>query len=161
MHRLQRRPGRNRLSVARGFSLMELLVALTIVGILASITYPSYTSYTQRGYSGGATSKLSYLASQMELYFQDNRSYVGAGTTCGKSGANIYIPSGGTTYGDAANYTFTCTGTSTTFTITATGSGAATGYVYTIDEQGNRKTTQYGGTSYSDKSCWMIKDSSC
>ena len=53
-------------------------------GILASIALPAYSDYVRRSRrSSEATSVLSDLRVCMEQFYQDNRSYVSSGTTCG------------------------------------------------------------------------------
>jgi prepilin-type N-terminal cleavage/methylation domain-containing protein len=53
--------------------------------------------------------------------FQDNRTYVGGGTTCGAA-----LPP------DTTNFTFGCVGSATTYTATATGANSMAGFGYTI-----------------------------
>ena len=60
---------------ARGFTLMELLVAVTIVAILAAIAIPSYTAYIERSKRGAARSGLMVAASFLERNFTTNGCY--------------------------------------------------------------------------------------
>jgi len=60
---------------ARGFTLMELIVTITIVAILASIAIPSYTAYIERGKRGAARSALLAAASFLERNFTTNGCY--------------------------------------------------------------------------------------
>src|SRR5258706_10514427 len=61
-----------------GFTLIELLITVAIVAILAGIAIPSYTTYITRSKIAEATSNLLAMRTKMELYFQDNPSFVGA-----------------------------------------------------------------------------------
>lgn len=121
----------------RGFTLIELMIAVAIVAILASIAYPAYQDYVRRGYVPEATTGLAQGRIAMEQWFQDNRTYVGAG-----------CPS------NTQRFSFACNATATTFTITATGQGVMNGFVYTIDQANTRTSTTPWGNS---TSCWITK----
>jgi type IV pilus assembly protein PilE len=60
-----------------GFTLIELVVAVLVVGILAAIAYPSYMQYTMRANRGDATRALMYTAQQLERCYSQTFSYVG------------------------------------------------------------------------------------
>lgn len=59
----------------RGFSLIELMIVVAILGVLAGIAYPSYQDYVRRGVRAGAQSYLSDLAQAQELRYQNARAY--------------------------------------------------------------------------------------
>jgi type IV pilus assembly protein PilE len=59
----------------RGFSLIELLVTIAIIGILASIAYPSYRSQLLRAQRTDATAALLRVAAAQERFYLQNNSY--------------------------------------------------------------------------------------
>lgn len=122
----------------KGFTLMELMITVAIIGILASVALPSYNDYVRRGKLVEATSELSDGRIKMEQFFQDNRTYVG-----------------GVCPADTVRFTFACDDlTTTTFTITATGVDDLSSFSYTID-QSNVKTS---ATPWGDgATCWIMK----
>lgn len=140
--------------LARGFTLIELMIVVAIVGILAAVAYPSYTDYIRRGSLSDAFSGLSGAQVKMEQYYQDNRSYMTAGNTCG------FIPTA-TKY-----FTFTCpTITASTYVIRASGvtGTAAAGHVYTVNESNLKVTEWFKGAAVSTApgtTCWLTKSTS-
>ena len=61
-----------------GFSLIELMIALAVISILASIAYPNYMEYLQRARRAECASVLLGQANAMERRFSTTNSYVGA-----------------------------------------------------------------------------------
>ncbi|MGH8551058.1 MAG: type IV pilin protein [Methylococcales bacterium] len=59
----------------KGFSLIELMIAIVIIGILAGIGYPSYQSHMRASRRAEAQSDLLQLASFMERFFSINYRY--------------------------------------------------------------------------------------
>ena len=142
-HRHPRRP-------SQGFTLIEVMITVAIIGILSAIALPAYTEYLIRGRIPEATSQLASKQIRMEQWFQDSRTYrATTGTAC-------YIGASDTT--SSKFFTFTCSSASATaFTITATGTGSMTGFVFTVNQNGDKATTGVPTGWTTSTTCWVIK----
>lgn len=65
-------------SVQRGFTLIEVMIAVVIVGILAAIAYPSYMDHVRRSHEAEAIGQILSLASKLEAYRSKKFTYAGA-----------------------------------------------------------------------------------
>lgn len=72
----------------RGFTLIELMITVAILGILAAIVWPSYQEYVLRGNRTEGKSLLMDAAARQERYFAQNNTYVTSATTIG----NLRLP---------------------------------------------------------------------
>lgn len=71
------------MSRIRGFSLIELMVAVAIIGILSAIVLPSFLDYSVKANRSAAKSYLLEVASKQKLYFFDRRRYADSVTALG------------------------------------------------------------------------------
>jgi type IV pilus assembly protein PilA len=71
-----------------GFTLLELLVVVAILGILSAIAIPLFVTYRQRGYDARAISDLRNAANAEEAYFTDTGRYA----TCNDAACQSTLP---------------------------------------------------------------------
>lgn len=130
-----------------GFTLIEVMIVVAIIGILSSIAYPSYTEYVRKGHRASAKAALLQAAQWMER----------AATATGTYPVTANFPANlKTVEGD--RYTIEAESDGATFNLTATPKGAQSG-----DKCGNFTLTNTGlpgangkksGEAGYDASCW-------
>jgi type IV pilus assembly protein PilE len=119
MNRAERRPARE-----RGFTLIELMIAIVVVAILASIAVPSYQTYMEKARRADAYACLTDAAQRQESFFYQNNSYTTNLAALGLTAVPV-------TCGDGDYYTLTATADpalgnniATSYLLTATRAGA-------------------------------------
>lgn len=141
---------------ARGFTLIEILIAVAIVGILSTIAYPAYTQYVRKSHRPDAKNALLDLSSREERYFSINNAYTTSASALGY-GTNATFPipiaSSGQSY-----YSMTVTqSASNNYVATATPTGtqvsdSCNGYV--LDYLGNQTNVDGSSNTISSSGCW-------
>ena len=132
---------------AAGFTLIEVMITVVIIGILTAIAVPSYSSYLLRARLTEAFTGLAGVQTSAEQYWSNQHSFAGFDQ----------LPP------NSSNFSFALSGaTDSAYTVTATGSGPAAGFIYTINQSGARATTRVPTGWTTNANCWVDhKDGSC
>lgn len=141
----------------RGFSLIELMIALVVIAILAAIGYPSYTEYINRGKRAEGKSALMRAAQQLERFYSLNNCYPSGTANCGNAASSsaalaavsVNAFSGDSAAGSAYNLSVTTTPQAFTLTATPTFTDAKCGNLTLANTGAKGKT----GTE-SVQNCW-------
>lgn len=136
----------------RGFTLIEMMITVAIVGILAAVAYPSYTSYIARANRSAVQSFMYKVSNKQEQYMLDRRSYA---TTL--AALNMSLPADVVgKYTIEEPITVDMAATPPTYLIKATPVGAqatndAKCAVLTLNSQGAKTKS---GSAASVSNCW-------
>ena len=149
------------MNASKGFTILELLIVVAVIGILAAVGVPYYNDYIVRSKINEATSALTDSRVKMEQFFQDNRSYTSAslaGNGCPNALPASIPPRANTTY-----FSYACSNlTATTYTVTATGLTSMAGWTFTINQDNTRQTTAgASGWGSFPMNCWIRRKGSC
>ena len=128
----------------RGFTLLEVLITIVIVGILSAVAVPAYSDHVTRSRTAEAFTALGSAQANAEQFWSNNRTYVGFDASAAFPAAT-------------PNFTYALGNASASgYTITATGRSKMAGFTYTIDQNGTRATTATPAWG-TNTACWVDK----
>jgi type IV pilus assembly protein PilE len=149
------RPCSGNRAACQGFTLIELMVTVAVIGILASIAYPSYTGYVERARRAEARAMLLENAQFLE------RNYTAANrydqTSGGAAIDNASLPKPQSPESGAARYNMTVAVAAQTFTLSATPVGIMSGDacgVFTYTNAGLQGAAGVADGSSVVAECW-------
>jgi type IV pilus assembly protein PilE len=134
-----------------GITLIELLVVILIVGVLAAVAVPSYTSYMQRGRRADAKTALEQVRAAQEMWRAEKGSY-------STNQAQLQTTMGAPASAISLYYTWNfAVSNAAAFTAQAVPQGTQasdSGGTLTIDQNGRKQSTKGGITyTYPDPNC--------
>lgn len=134
----------------QGFTLLELMIAVAILGIISAIAYPSYLEYVRDTRRANATLALTDLASSLERFYTTNNTYMGF--------ASAGVPLFGATQSPlgepVAEYNLRVTAAAVdSYTIQAQRTGVQAG-----DDCGTFQLTQTGARSITNQAAGVVAD---
>lgn len=130
---------------ANGFTLVEIMVTLAIIGILTAVALPSYRDYVLRARLTEAFAGLSAIQPAAEQLWSNTRSFSTVATL---------LPPNTTSFSYAASNVGPAS-----YAVTATGAAQAAGFIFTIDQSGARATTGAPAGWTLNATCWIDKRS--
>ena len=134
----------------RGFTLVELLVAVLIIGILSAIAIAAYTTYIRKANRIDAKNALLTMQMQEEKYRTTNNAYSGA--------LGVGSPIRESTISDDGHYSLSISNVSaSTYTLTATAIGDQLNdtdcRTFTLNQDGTRTATN-SADAITTTECW-------
>jgi type IV pilus assembly protein PilE len=142
-------------NIESGFTLIELMIVIAIIGIITAVAMPSYTAYTKTAHRSDAVAELQSLELAMQQWGFEKHSYKGAAV----QGANIGKPDPTSVYKLdtklAETYTVTiASATATDFKLTAVPKGTqASDECGTITLKSNKVLTYKKGSTDMTAKC--------
>lgn len=143
----------------KGFTLIELMIVVAILGILAAIAWPSYQEQVRSGRRADAQGALMGLAQAMERHFTENGSYEGAAAGGADIGAPAIFPAEAPLDSGNKTYDLWVDGDPAAYIIEARPKGAQAGDgTLRLTSSGQRSWDSSGDGSFStSENCWEKK----
>lgn len=107
-------------STQAGFTLIELMIVVAIVGILAAIAIPNYTDYVRKSRRSDAKSSILEVTQRLERFYTEKARYTASFTDIGYPSAVLDSSQGYYRLSITAG----ATGIASSYTVTATAQGA-------------------------------------
>ncbi|MBT9455034.1 MAG: prepilin-type N-terminal cleavage/methylation domain-containing protein [Burkholderiaceae bacterium] len=124
-----------------GFTLVELMIALVVAGVLATVALPAYSGFINKSRARDAGADLAALALNMENTFQLQLAYPvnAANTVASTSTFTAWSPT------QASHFNYTLVSTANSYTLTATGKASLAGCVMTLNQANARSASSSCG----------------
>ena len=147
-------PWRSKLS---GFTLIELMITVAIVGVLAAVAYPSYTEHVRRGRRAELLVQMLAAGQFMERSYTENRKYP-SNSVLNQRFKNVPPEASNSN----ASYVLSVERTDSSFTLTGSRNGVMAGDrcgAFTFDNFGrkglvNYSTAQFASEADAIQYCW-------
>lgn len=117
---------------AKGFTLVELVIVIIIVGILSIVAVPIYRGYTKRAYASEGRALLGSIQTAQKVYFAENGNYYTPGDSAVSTVSNSLFDVDATKNKYFTSFTVKAGGT--TWSATTAGIGSASGISVTIEQ---------------------------
>lgn len=125
----------------RGFSLLELLVAMSILAILVALAVPSYGQYVVRNHRVLAKTQLTELAGRQESFFVERKTYASTLTRLGLAGDSLYLqPDGALVTAETDESLYRLSIASASGDCPASGNASRSGYTVQATPVGQQAT---------------------
>ena len=103
-----------------GFTLVELMIVIVIVGILSAIALPNFLNQTKKAAATEAKQQVSSIFKQTHAYVLENGSIGSIDADCSDYAGTL------TTVAEGAGFSYACSGSQTAFKVIATGDNSNT-----------------------------------
>ncbi|MBD3250193.1 MAG: prepilin-type N-terminal cleavage/methylation domain-containing protein [Candidatus Pacebacteria bacterium] len=122
----------------KGFTLLELLIVISIIGILIAVVAVAYTTVQQKSRDARRKGDIKAISDALEQYYADNESSYPSDTNCTGIVGATYLPGGVPTDPKGGTYNYTCRSAASAYCICAQ-----------LEGGGGNATTAAGSTSCS------------